>query len=1653
MGGDKVAGNATWLVSPATNSFTNGANWDTGSVPTDTASFGASIGTMIVINSDHGGIPGIGTLHFLAGAPAYSFLVQNFFFPRGLEINGSGFIYDSGAAPATVQLNSCSIFVSSSGAASIGNVTGSGSVIMAGTGTLTLTGNNTFTGQLDVRSGTAQIASGASLSAALINVSGGTFDLNVNGLSVGDVNITSGTLLVDGVSATAGTLSGTGSVTLSGGTLITNTASNSTLQSIVSGSGSLAKKGAGTLTLAAANTYTGGTTVSGGLIKFASAGNLGTGAITFEGGGLQWANGNTFDISSRLAPLGAGGGTFDGNGNNLSFATALTGAGGITKAGAGTLTLAAANSYAGGTTLSGGTLVVSADATLGAAAGGLTFSGGTLETTASFATSRNVTLFVNSGNTWQTDAGTILTLNGNIAGTGGLTKAGAGTLKFLGSGFAGALTVNAGTFQFAGSNQSLGGLSGTGTVVLANGPLSVNMVDGSQFDGTVTGIGGLTKQGLGTLTLTGHNDYAGGTTVSAGTLKGNTFALQGNIVNNAAVVFNQSIINAYAGNMSGTGALSVNGGATGTVILTGNNSYSGITTIQVGTLRVGNGGTMGTLGTGNIVDNDELAFDRSDALTIGAAISGTGGVSQIGNGTTTLTGANSYTGSTSVSVGTLRLGSGGSLLSATGAVTVNGGTLDLNGNSQTVGVLSGTGGFIALGSATLTTNSAASSTLQSIISGSGSLVKKAGGILTLTSTNAYTGGTIVSGGLINFAAANNFGSGAITLDGGGLQWATGNTGDISSRLAPPGAGGSTFDTNGNNLSFATALTGAGGITKTGTGTLTLAVANTYSGGTTLAGGTLAVSADADLGSATGAVTFNGGALETTASFATSRNAMLNGSSTFQTDAGTTLTWNGNVAGTGGLTKAGTGALKFFGGGLAGALAVNAGTFQFSGSNQTVGGLSGTGTVALSGGSLTVNLTSDSTFDGSVTGSGGLIKQGIGTLTLTGHNDYSGGTTVSAGTLKGNTFALQGNIINNAAVAFNQSVINAYAGNMSGTGTLDSDSGTTGTIIVTGNNSYSGVTTIRRGTLQVGNGGTTGTLGTGGVIDKGLLAFDRSDALTIGVGISGAGAVSQMGNGTTTLTAANTYTGSTTVSAGVLRLGAGGSLAAGAALVLSGSSVSAATFDVGVQSLTIGSLSGTGGTIALGGGMLSAVSTLSIGAPMRLLGFGTVQSVVDGAGALVSAGGLLEFQTAVDPTTASAIRVGLAAGSVLKFDSAVGTSSVHPTITFLGGTSLLDLSSTTLPSFHGVLSGFAVGEGIKVANANSASLDGSGTVLTIFNAAHSALGTLTFTNSYSGSAFVVTANTVSLSVNTVDYSPASGGVYVDLAAQFTEHAPAGQGWSGGPGSVVPVSTDHFSGIQNVIASGWDDLLVGGTQSGMLSALAGNDLLYGNTSQVTADNASQLTLDGGAGNNALYGSSGFNTFMAGDANGGFNQIWGAASQMASVSGFTNNTLSFAATPSGMSVYVDLLTGHNAYVNSGPQNNGSYMLEDSISNVPNVLGSSGGDVVIADAGIDRLQGAAGGDQLYAGSGFDTFVYASQGDSNLVSGYDTLYGFKTGTDKIDLSALHSDASHLLIQTSGTANSVYLEATPGSFNPSTDLALNVYATTTGGLHASDFSF
>jgi autotransporter-associated beta strand protein len=222
----------------------------------------------------------------------------------------------------------------------------------------------------------------------------------------------------------------------------------------------------------------------------------------------------------------------------VTLASTLSGAGGLTKMGSGTLTLSGTNTYSGGTTINTGTLAVSADSNLGGSAGGLAFGGGALQFLSGFTMSRTVALN-SGGGTFDTN-GNNATLAGTISGTGGLTKIGAGTLTLSGpSTYTGATNVNAGTLQAGVANaftplsaftvasgatldlnnfdQAVGSLAGAGAVTLGAATLFTGGDNTSTtFSGTISGSGGLIKIGPGMLTLSGTSTYAGGTMIAGG---------------------------------------------------------------------------------------------------------------------------------------------------------------------------------------------------------------------------------------------------------------------------------------------------------------------------------------------------------------------------------------------------------------------------------------------------------------------------------------------------------------------------------------------------------------------------------------------------------------------------------------------------------------------------------------------------------------------------------------------------------------------------------------------------------------------------------------------------------------------------------------------------------------------------------------------------------------------------------------------------------------------------------------------------------------------------------------------------------------------------------------------------------------------------------
>ncbi|MBO3275835.1 autotransporter outer membrane beta-barrel domain-containing protein [Pseudomonas schmalbachii] len=267
-----------------------------------------------------------------------------------------------------------------------------------------------------------------------------------------------------------------------------------------------------------------------------------------------------------------------------------------------------------------------------------------------------------------------------------IAKDGAGTWELTGATASGsALTVSAGTLILSGATPHVGSttISGgtlqignggtTGSVpgdILNDGTLVFDRSDAVTYAGTISGSGSLTKNGAGLLTLTGDNTYSGLTTISGGILQlgdgGTSGSVAGDIVNDAALVFDRSDAVTYAGVISGSGALIKNGAEL--LVLAGNNTYSGLTTINGGILQLGDGGASGSVA-GDIANDGALVFDRSDAVTYAGAIGGSGSLTKNGAGALTLTGASTYSGTTTVASGALIVD--GSI--AGSAVTVNSG--------------------------------------------------------------------------------------------------------------------------------------------------------------------------------------------------------------------------------------------------------------------------------------------------------------------------------------------------------------------------------------------------------------------------------------------------------------------------------------------------------------------------------------------------------------------------------------------------------------------------------------------------------------------------------------------------------------------------------------------------------------------------------------------------------------------------------------------------------------------------------------------------------------------------------------------------------------------------------------------------------------------
>ncbi|TPN60769.1 hypothetical protein FJ984_29885, partial [Mesorhizobium sp. B1-1-3] len=489
------------------------------------------------------------------------------------------------------------VFAQTIDGAYTGNLSGSGSLIKTGTGDLTLSGTNTYAGGTTVNGGALLFTTDASLGAAGIGI-------NLNNGTIGSV----ATVHPGPTSNRPVTITDKGGFSVASAPL--------TWSGVIGGSGQLTKSGDGDLILSAANTYGGGTTVTGGVLRFTNDVNLGAAgtAITLNGGAVGTTKDTPAATSIDRKIVLAGNGGIDVALHPFIWSGSISGGGRLIKSGDGEFELTGTNTYSGGTLVQRGTLRVASDDKLGATGTGLTLENNAgLRASETFTSTRNV-LLEGAGGVFLVDPGKTLTLNGIVGGSGNLTKVGDGTLILTGANsYAGNIFNNGGAVQ--GNTTNL-----RGNIIFdpnANNPIArsitFDQATNGTFAGNITGLGSLTKTGAGALTLGGNNTYTEGTTVSAGILQGAANSLQGRILNDAAVIFDQGVNGTYAGAMTGTGTLTKNGA--GKLTLTGTSTVGGGTTINTGGLAVNvhltsnvtlnKGGILSGVGniTGNITNN------------------------------------------------------------------------------------------------------------------------------------------------------------------------------------------------------------------------------------------------------------------------------------------------------------------------------------------------------------------------------------------------------------------------------------------------------------------------------------------------------------------------------------------------------------------------------------------------------------------------------------------------------------------------------------------------------------------------------------------------------------------------------------------------------------------------------------------------------------------------------------------------------------------------------------------------------------------------------------------------------------------------------------------------------------------------------------------
>ena len=499
-------------------------------------------------------------------------------------------------------------------------------------------------------------------------------------------------------------------------------------------------------------------------------------------------------------------GITNGAGDQLTIASTIAGTGGLAKSGQGSLILGSASNrtgWSGAIAVTGGNLVANAGSQV--SSGTLTLDGGTLSMgltgmPGTMSVSNSVILG-DGGGTFAVDGddGNTVTLSGVVSGSGQLVKTGAAKLYLTNNAntYTGTMTVAAGTLEFTNVTGLGPGaiaidekatLSVLGSGLAANaitlaGNATVNTEAVVTLSGVISGANNLTKSGAGSLTLAGTNTYTGTTTVAEGTL----------------VVSNDHHL--------GTGAVTLNEGATLLV-------------------------SAGTVIDNRVILAGNATVNTSSNLTLSGMISGSGNLTKISPGKLLLSGDNTYSGSTFVNEGALSVASDANL--GTGGLFLgNSTTLDVTGATTLDNPISLGGNVTLINSADVT--------LSGVISGGDNLsIQSISAVLTLAGNNTYPGMTNLVSGSLRVGSDGNLGAGNINLAEGTTLEVT-NAINIDNAMTLAGVATVNTSNTSGAATLSGVISGAGGLTKTGGGTLALAASNAYTGATTVSAGTLLVS--------------------------------------------------------------------------------------------------------------------------------------------------------------------------------------------------------------------------------------------------------------------------------------------------------------------------------------------------------------------------------------------------------------------------------------------------------------------------------------------------------------------------------------------------------------------------------------------------------------------------------------------------------------------------------------------------------------------------------------------------------------------------------------------------------------------------------------------